>query len=405
MRSTNRDTGRQGRARAVRICAVLAVALGLILRTHAPAAGARGDQGPGDVPAQAARTVRAEADGELAQPVDSLAAARAAYTDTLRRAARTDAADASAAEAAADLQRAAFADGQLRALADLHRFQLATAAAIGGRDPQCYRPVVWLHYRVASCLDRPEDQILRTPALELVAEMASAMYRRGGPPENRRFATDAMLCAAYTVLEEGNRPRASDLFDRLIRLDRTLPEALLGVGAIDERYGRFDAAVKQLRQLVEVDPANGEGRLRLAVNLVRLDRWEEAEGLLRELAEDTAQRWIRSLAVQELARGLVARGDLEGAREVLRRGLLELPGDQRLRVQSAFVLDRMGHVRAAAELLEGVGGDGPAPGAGARWRYSRWPSFDVAAHEARLADLASAAAPTLAVALGAEGAS
>jgi tetratricopeptide (TPR) repeat protein len=177
------------------------------------------------------------------------------------------------------------------------------------------------------------------------------------------------------MLETGSRLSARKAFERALEHDRSQPAALLGGAGIDEMYGQYPAVVESLERLVRLLPEHGEGRLRLAVNLRRLGKVEEAEEQLRRGLEEDASDWIAILSYQELAELEYSEGRGEEAVELLRQARERFPDNQRLHVQLAALLDRLGRPAEAREALDQLdpqkGQDQDTP----RMRYgqpSRW---------------------------------
>jgi Flp pilus assembly protein TadD len=225
------------------------------------------------------------------------------------------------------------------------------------------------------------------------------MRRSARTPEDRRFATDVMVCSAYTLLDDGNKNQAVGLFDRIAGFDPGNLPALLGAAAIHERYGRYEQATMHLQRLVEHHPDSGEGRLRLAVNLARLHRSDDAERVLHELVADTDQSWVRAVGYQELARRMMTSGRPEAAEQVLREAVAAVPDNHSLRIQLAVVLDLAHQEREAARVIEEIQPELAGAGASPRWRYAVWPAYDRPSREEDLRAQAAIAAPALAEAL------
>lgn len=378
-------------------CAALASvgAVGWLLAAGSPTGGGHN----GDAQRGRAADVLARTGGQIAirEAVEDggFDELRAAYVGTLRSIADDG---SQAAVAIAELQRAAYRTGSLNGLQRLRRFQLSFASTLAARDRRCLPPIIWAHYESAGLQTRVEDRPVRAPALEVAADLATVMCRSATDDAELRFASDAMVCSAFTLLTDGSRIQADRLFGRLIRLSPGTRLGWLGAAAIDERYGRYDEVV---RLLDDGDPqvVGAEGRLRLAVNLARIGDGDRSREVLGELLAADPPDWIRVVAVEELARRFVEQHDLAAAEEVLRAALAELPSVSGLHVQLAWVLDQEGHPAAAGRELEALTGAAADQAVPARWRYADWPRFDRAAVEADLARIAAGDATALAAVL------
>src|SRR5690606_36468232 len=133
-------------------------------------------------------------------------------------------------------------------------------------------------------------------------------------------------------------------------LDPTDRGALLALSVIRARTGDTRGAVDLLEKLVAAHPEEREGRLRLGVGLARLSRTGPAEAHLRPLLT-AEERWIASLAHQEVARLAVGDGRCEKAAGALRSALERLGDVQKLLLRLALVLVRQERRNAADEVL------------------------------------------------------
>jgi tetratricopeptide (TPR) repeat protein len=147
---------------------------------------------------------------------------------------------------------------------------------------------------------------------------------------------------------------AADMFQLAAEMDPRNTAALIGLATVLEKNTRYEPAVETLRRLVAADPDHGEGKLRLAVNLHRLEKTAEALPLLQELTTSKGEDWVVSLAAQELADIHREAGKLDLARKVLEAAIERFPADPRLYVQLSSVLDRAGQARSAQDLMDKV---------------------------------------------------
>jgi tetratricopeptide (TPR) repeat protein len=163
-----------------------------------------------------------------------------------------------------------------------------------------------------------------------------------------------------------------EMFSRALRLDSSNTTSLLCLATGLERRGLYNDAIERLRKLVEAEPEHQEGRLRLAVNLERVDRFSEAEPIFVRLVGSATDEWVVSVAYQELAAAYLRRGRLGDAESTLRRGIERLPRDQKLHLQLAFVLDSRRDSRGAIEQLARIDPTAERSDS-ARFRYSQLP--------------------------------
>ena len=129
------------------------------------------------------------------------------------------------------------------------------------------------------------------------------------------------------------------------------------------------------KTLLAGSPEDPEGRLRLAVNLARMDRAADAEGILRELIEpgQPVPDWVQSVAVQELGRILIDRDEFDEAGVLLGSISETNPGDPTLPILVAYVSDREGRPSLKSDLSEALGQGAVATASSPRLRYSRMP--------------------------------
>jgi tetratricopeptide (TPR) repeat protein len=143
-----------------------------------------------------------------------------------------------------------------------------------------------------------------------------------------------------------------------------------------ERSGAYRPAVRFLEQLLDAHPDHAEGKLRLAVNHLRVGSAARAEKLLESCLASDAPQWVRIVAYQELARVEVGKGRLDAASSLLGRARKEGLEDEQIRLFQAYLLDRQNRAREAYDVAATVtavptGGEGSA-----RLRYSQWPRDD-----------------------------
>jgi predicted Zn-dependent protease len=148
---------------------------------------------------------------------------------------------------------------------------------------------------------------------------------------------------------------------------------------------------------VSADPQHREGRLRLALNLVRTGRRQAGEEILRALLDDGEQAWIEALAAQELVRNLIGDGRTAEAEREVRAALRRRPEDQRLWILLGAILDAEGRHAESVDTLHSLP---PATrGVSPRARYAEWPELGFAASRQQLAAAAREGLPALGAAL------
>ncbi len=322
---------------------------------------------------------------------------RAAYRRALRSLGDSDA--VAARQQVAELERRVVAGSSRTALSTLSEAELAEAKALAKPNPTCLMPLALLHrdlYRGYSA--RREGQLAlhaRNIAITYAEELGREKPYFG-------FSEGLMVNFAADLAQTGASGAARGLLEQALRLNRGYRPAMLSLGFSFEQNSDYLEAASAYQRLVDTHPNFDEGRLRLAVNLIRTGRDEAGEELLRGLLGTGARPWIEAIAAQELVRLKAEKLKLlpEAEREV--RAALELiPTDQRLWILLAAILERLGRHDEAIEALSDLppAGRGVSP----RARYAEWPALGVRASQSHLNDRAAEAVPTLKAALSAGG--
>jgi len=87
--------------------------------------------------------------------------------------------------------------------------------------------------------------------------------------------------------------------------------------------------------------------------------------------------WNRTVAFQELGGLLIAEGRIDEAVALFEEGVVQIPGNQRLKILLAYALDSAHRPRDAATVIEGIGTGSSQQSTSPRYRYSAWSDFDV----------------------------
>ena len=227
---------------------------------------------------------------------------------------------------------------------------------VGTTDLEALVPIAVLHHEAYR---RLLERGSRGHALAMVhtrnmAKDLALLYSEQSGSEGAKLVASRLLTSlGGLLLQSAQQLPAAEMFQKGIELDGRNTAALLALSTVYEKNAQAETAVRLLRQTLEIEPANAEARLRLALNLKRLDQDAEARKLLAGLVADKEASWVTPLAYQELARldGDRKKGASE-AEKVLRQGIERFPDDLRLRIQLAAVLDRRGAPGEATALIE-----------------------------------------------------
>jgi len=251
--------------------------------------------------------------------------------------------------------------------------------AIAKRDREALVPILQVHHDLAL-----EHRRLRHIHLMINAVTTVRLVGELYAPQNGTIGTRIVVArvlsslAGHFQISGGGFGR--DLFEEALRYDPVHASALLGLAAYPEkRGGPYEQAVGYLERLVRAHPDNREGRLRLAINLLRSGTATEsirysqrAERRLERLVQAPEADWIYVLAVQELVRMLTDEGDVEAAITLLEVATERVPENQKLRIMHAYCLDRVGRRAEAHRVMVSIEPDrtGMEP---ARGRYNKYP--------------------------------
>lgn len=126
-----------------------------------------------------------------------------------------------------------------------------------------------------------------------------------------------------------------------------------------ERQGRLETAVSRYREATKTSPGSTPPRVRLALALLELDRTEEAERLLDDLAERDSSAAIAHFGLGRLA---ARRGDPRRAARHFERALALQPGAAQVHYPLAQAYRRLGDLDRARSHLERHAAAGAEPG-------------------------------------------
>ena len=108
------------------------------------------------------------------------------------------------------------------------------------------------------------------------------------------------------MLGDGNLPAARDAFSRALSLDGARPVALNGLGVVELRDGRRDAAVASWRRVVALDPRQYDALYNLGVALLNAGDFGGARRYLEQFAS-TAPPALYAQDLQKVRAWLTAK--------------------------------------------------------------------------------------------------
>jgi tetratricopeptide (TPR) repeat protein len=302
-------------------------------------------------------------------------------------------------ETVAAFERAQMAEGgprQQNRLAEAEVQAVLQMVELANGDSTPLATLVWLHEELYREYHQRQEYLLAVHSRSQVLRLGQIYVQRTRDSRvAARTLAAALVSMAGYLQEVGSNLSAAQTYEQALELDRTYPPALLGLAVLREAYGEYDEAVKLLRRLVREEAGHSEGRLRLGVNLRRSGDSRPADEILRSCLSEDNPEWVRTVAFQELAELAVAEGRPAEAVEVLRQGLAELPGEPRLAIQLAAVLDRLGRSAQASAVLEEIEAFGASQRPSARFRYGQWPRDNLLAARRSLTEQGRAQLPRM----------
>jgi tetratricopeptide (TPR) repeat protein len=304
-----------------------------------------------------------------------------------------------------ELESAVVSDADATTRKVLLKEEQAVIHQVGAADLEVLVPIAMLHHEAyRRLLQRGfHGHALAMIHTRTMARDLAILYHDQSGSEGASLVSSRLLTSLGGLLQQSAQQLpAAEMFQQAVELDPKNVAALLGLAAIYEKNAQTESAVKHLRRLLEVDPGSIEGRLRLALNLRRLqDHGAEAAKLLTELTAVKEPSWAMPLAFQELARLDSDTGKTAEAEKVLRQALERYPNDLRLHIQLAAVLDRRGAPGEATALVEKALALPMGEEASARFLYNTVRPDSFAAARTFLDENSRSRLPVLAQALGA----
>lgn len=194
------------------------------------------------------------------------------------------------------------------------------------------------------------------------------IYRATGKPDEAirvlekagEGSEDAEIDYTLATLEEeaGNRGRAQELLERATGREPENVDAWLAMASFWMNAGEFAEAESAYRRALELEPSNTTAVSFLSVALSQQERAEEAETLLRAALQDGADD---SELHYCLAHTLRQQGMHTGALESCDRALAMQPGERRFIIKKAEILEGMGDLDQAFDLLKPILTSGDIP--------------------------------------------
>lgn len=261
--------------------------------------------------------------------------------------------------------------GSDKEIEQLRRQQLALARRLAARSSESLVPVIRLHeLAYATHLEQRRLPLAIHSRLHVV-ELIELYVATSERPDSQQLASQLLTSVGGRLQEASMVSVAIVLYERALELDRSNAAALLGLANIFERQGTYERALPYLETALARNPRHRETRLRLGINLLRLDRQSEGEVALTELVAMAEEDWILSLAYQELAHLAAERDNRGRAWSLLAEAAGRLPDDMSLAVQLAYQSERTGRHGSVDELASTLQSTAGSPRQSPRALYSR----------------------------------
>ncbi len=287
------------------------------------------------------------------------------------------------------LEQSRIGGGSIKQQKRLADAELRIAAELGRSDVEALVPMMWLHEVLYRHYRQTKNLLLATHSREVLIRLTQLYTENQKSPKAGGLVADVLVSLAGFLQNAGSLMSAEHTYSAALDHQPDHTGALIGLATIRESYGAYQDAADALEQLIEAGTSDPEIALRLALNQMRLGSKQRATERLKTLAELPDPAWIAALAAQELATLQAAGKQPSEAVTTLEAAIERFPTVQRLPLQLASLLDRLGRSSEAREVLRKLdpqtGSDQISP----RLRYSRMPKAPYLMARQSLADAAN----------------
>ncbi len=248
-------------------------------------------------------------------------------------------------------------------------------------------------------LGRKHFSRLEANARRLEGLMKAHVDDTGRSPEALSEAADFLTHMAERIWDSGYFnlfDSADSALDLAVNYEDDHIAARYLRSMISEKRGFYRKTLRDLEHLHRLKPLQGDITLRLAVNLARQGKEDQAAELLDTLIErhTRIEDWVHHVAFQEAARLAMEREKWRRAGEILDQAQATYPKNKRFELMEIDLHRRATHrpdprSRALLDAWDSDFGETP------RLRYLRGPLPEMEANRTRLAKRASFRAPAL----------
>src|SRR3954464_11459325 len=173
---------------------------------------------------------------------------------------------------------------------------------VGQADIEVLVPIAVLHheaYRRLLARGGRGHALAMIHTRNMAKDLALLYQEQAGSEGASLVASRLLTSLGGLLLQAAQQLPAAGMFQKAIEMDGHNIPALLALATVYEKNAQTESAVKLLRQALTVEPANAEARLRLALNLKRLDQPGETQKPLEGLTGEKDPPGTPPLAYQE----------------------------------------------------------------------------------------------------------
>lgn len=227
---------------------------------------------------------------------------------------------------------------------------------LANESPDLLRSIIVLHHDAYFSYGQMGRMYLAQHSRTMASELARVYAERAAAPAAQAFSGRILTSFGVYLWSPSNVGGSAELFFQAYLVDPSNSLAVRGLATAWERNGDYEKAIEYLEKALVIEPGDPELGLRLALCHLRHPEGhhEQAREKLKRLTTPSNPVWVRSVAIQELARARLAEGDRTGAESLLRLGLADLPGDQQISLQLASILDGEHRRSEALSVLDGI---------------------------------------------------
>jgi tetratricopeptide (TPR) repeat protein len=174
----------------------------------------------------------------------------------------------------------------------LLRAEEAVIHTVAANDLEVLIPIARLHFEASRhyLAQTRGFALVLTHSRGMVRDLAVLYQQQTGTASAAQVASSILTSLGELMHSAAQHASAAELFEQATKLDPSNAVASLGLAMVYEKHEQYKGAVNTLRRLLQAVPDSAEGRLRLAINLRRLDHRDEARKLLAGLLAMPSKR-------------------------------------------------------------------------------------------------------------------